>query len=389
MKKYIFYAIVIVLVACKKEEIARVRSPFPGIAFDPATEALPINQLQYIGSHNSYRLKTESAIFKLVNSIRGILPSNLDPRGWDYTHIPITDQLSLGVRNLELDIYNDPAGGRYYNRLGNALVGKPVASGFDELRQPGMKMLHIPDFDYNTHHLSFKSALRALKSWSDLNYQHLPIFVLVELKTQTVGDVIPIFTKALPFTAGAVDSIDQEVVEVFGAGSPKIFRPDDLRGTYPTVRDAVLSQGWPTVAAMRGKIIFVLYANENYPAGHPTLEGRQMFQFASESSPYAAFIKMDNAEDDPAKVQQLVNAGFFVRSRTDAETTNARTGDYSKRDAAFSSGAQILSTDYYIPDSRAGKPGWTFYHVNFDEKSYARVNVVNAPPAQIGKYMRE
>ena len=38
--------------------------------------------------------------------------------------MPIIDQLNLGLRNFELDIFNDPQGGRFYNRLGNVLVGK-------------------------------------------------------------------------------------------------------------------------------------------------------------------------------------------------------------------------------------------------------------------------
>jgi hypothetical protein len=202
--------------------------------------------------------------------------------------------------------------------------------------------------------------------------------------------VIPIFPVGLPFTKGAVDSVDQEIIDVFGAFSSQVFRPDDLRGSHANVREAIMTDGWPTVAEMRGKIIFILYDNENYTTGHPNLEGRQMFQFADdEHSPNAAFIQEDDAGRNFARVQSLVNAGFIVRSRTDEETKQARNGSTQMREEAFTSGAQILSTDYYKPDSRAGKPGWTDFHVKFDEISYARVNVLNGPAAQIGKYVRE
>ena len=389
MKKFILYSLFLLAIACKKEDNARIRSPYSGIPLDSETEALPINEIQVIGSHNSYRLKTDPLIFKLVNAIRGILPSSLDPRGWDYTHIPIPDQLDLGVRSLELDIYNDPAGGRYYNRLGNPLVGKPVASGIEELKHPGMKIIHIPDFDYNTNYFTFKSAIQTLKGWSDLHPQHLPIFVLVELKEETVGSVIPIFTKALPFTIGALDSVDQEIADVFGVSSPQVFRPDDLRGSYANLKEAVQTKGWPTVKDMRGKIIFITYKNSNYTAEHPNLEGRQMFQFTTESSPNAAFIIVDDARGKVQQVNDMIAHGFIVRTRSDEETTQARTGSYDERDAAFTSGSQIISTDYYKPDSRAGTTGWTDFHVNFDELSFARVNIINAPPTQVGKYIRE
>lgn len=389
MKKYILYLAVLVAIACQKEDNARIRDPYAGVVFDPAIEALPINQLQYIGSHNSYRIRTDPAIYSFVNTLGGILPDGLDPTGWDYTHIPLTDQLGLGVRSFELDIYHDPAGNRYFNRLGNPLVGKAAASGINELRQPGMKLLHVPDFDYNTHHYTFKSALKAIKNWSDRNYKHLPIFILVELKTSTVGDVLPIFTKALPFTAGAMDSVDQEIIDVFGANSPQVFRPDDLRGSYASVKEAIQNNGWPSVGEMRGKIIFIVYENDNYTLGHPRLEGRQMFQFTDESSPNAAILKRDDSEADPATTQRLANEGYIMRTRADSSPQTAKNGDYSDRDAAFQNGAQVISTDYYIPDSRAGSNGWSDYRVKFDDISYARVNVINAPDSLKGKHVRE
>jgi hypothetical protein len=49
-------------------------------------------------------------------------------------------------------------------------------------------------------------------------------------------------------------------------------------------------------------------------------------------------------------------------------------------DAAFESGAQICSTDYYRPDSRAGEPGWSDYHVQFDGGFMLRVNPINGEP---------
>ena len=48
--------------------------------------------------------------------------------------------------------------------------------------------------------------------------------------------------------------------------------------------------------------------------------------------------------------QQLdagVREGLIVRTRTDANTVEARSRDYSEAEAAMASGAQAVSTDYY------------------------------------------
>ena len=147
---------------------------------------LKLNEIQVVASHNSYRLKTDESIFNFVQNIKSLLPSGLDPDGWDYEHLPFPEQLGdYQVRGLELDIYNDPSGGQFSNRAGNLLVQKPIASGLVELEQPGFKMMHIPDLDYNTHYLTFKAGLQALKNWSDAHPNHIPIFVNIETKEET------------------------------------------------------------------------------------------------------------------------------------------------------------------------------------------------------------
>ena len=60
---------------------------------------------------------------------------------------------------------------------------------------------------------------------------------------------------------------------------------------------------------------------------------------------------MPTTERDPLtdfdRIQSLVRRGFIVRTRADADTVEARTGDVTRRDRAFASGAQLISTDYY------------------------------------------
>jgi hypothetical protein len=70
----------------------------------------------------------------------------------------------------------------------------------------------------------------------------------------------------------------------------------------------------------------------------------------------------------------LVKQGYLVRSRTDADTVQARTGDSKMRDAAMASGAQILSSDYYFNE----KSRWTDYSVSFPGGKIARCNPVTS-----------
>ena len=46
--------------------------------------------------------------------------------------------------------------------------------------------------------------------------------------------------------------------------------------------------------------------------------------------------------------------------------------------ASFNSWAQIVSTDYYKADSRAGTTGWTDYHVQFPNGELVRIDSVSA-----------
>jgi hypothetical protein len=81
-----------------------------------------------------------------------------------------------------------------------------------------------------------------------------------------------------------------------------------------------------------------------YLSGHPSLRGRVLFTNAVAGDPDAAFIEMN---DGPAaEIAELVRKGYLIRTRTDADTKEARANETTRRDAMIASGAQILSTDY-------------------------------------------
>ncbi len=376
MKRHLIWFIVIFFWASCKDDKDN------GCNYDGQT----VNSLQYLGSHNSYRTKTYQPIFDAAINLHntGVLPDDLNPNEWDYTHVPLVEQLEqYNMRSFELDVYYDPDGGRYYDRAGNLIVFEPTASEIPELQEPGYKIIHIPDLDYNTHHYTFKDALQTLKGWSDTHPDHEPIFILVELKDAAAGDYVSgfNFAEALPYTEQAMEDLDTEMKDVFGANLDKIITPDDFRRGFSSIEEAALAGQWPTLGDSKGKFYFIFMGNNdsktNYTANHPNLEGRAMFYFTDPGDPNCAFIKYDNPLDAGQQISEAVSKGYMVRTRADAGTWEARSGDTAKREAAFNSGAQIISTDYYLPDSRhVNSAGWTDYSVQFPEGGAFQVNTV-------------
>ena len=165
MQKYILI-LAVLLFSCKKETNTNSRiNPTPD---QTEINLLKLNQLQVMGSHNSYHKHMDNRLFSFLQRIDFLLPASYKVEGLDYAHEPMDVQLNTySLRSFELDIYADPQGGRFYKRQGNLFAGMPVNSGIAELQQPGYKMMHIPDIDYETHFYTFKSGLTYLKSWSE------------------------------------------------------------------------------------------------------------------------------------------------------------------------------------------------------------------------------
>ena len=89
----------------------------------------------------------------------------------------------------------------------------------------------------------------------------------------------------------------------------------------------------------------------------------------------AANAQASNAREQKRLASSRVAEGFLIRTRADADTREARSGDTARREAAFASGAQFVSTDYQDPDPRFK----TGYSVSLPGGGASRCNPVNAP----------
>src|SRR5688572_8788400 len=101
-----------------------------------AVDALPMNAIQAIGTHNSYKMAIAPNEFAMIKAVN---PKDAD--GIDYSHPPLTQQLDAGARQLEIDIVYDPDVGHYAEPLGYKMAGdKAVPYDFAPYRQPGLKV---------------------------------------------------------------------------------------------------------------------------------------------------------------------------------------------------------------------------------------------------------
>jgi hypothetical protein len=239
------------------------------------------------------------------------------------------------------------------------------------MKAPGFKVLHVQDLDFRSNCATLARCLVELRRWSDAHPRHLPIVVTMNAKDDKLPDIDGV-VEPLPFDAAAYDALDREILAVLPR--ERLIVPDDVRGGRRTVREAVLANAWPTIDEARGRFLFVLdetgAKRERYVAGHPFLEGRVLFVNAPPESDEAAFLIMNEPIADGARIRELVVQGFLVRTRADADTREARSGETARRDAAFASGAQVVSTDYYEANPAFG----TGYEVELPGGGVARCN---------------
>ncbi|MFT8522077.1 Ca2+-dependent phosphoinositide-specific phospholipase C [Gluconobacter oxydans] len=332
-------------------------------------DSLRLDQIQVIGSHNSYHAGLDPAIrSRLLASAPDLV------RELDYQHPPLAAQLDGGVRQLELDIYADTAGGRFArpHRPGVPEDVWPLSpSDQTIMRQPGFKVMHIPDIDQHATCQPLLQCLSQIRDWSVAHPGHVPVFVILEVEQH---NDIPGGTEAEPFDAATFDALDSAIRSVFLPS--QLLTPDVVRGDAPDLRSAILTKGWPTMGQARGKVVFLLDQRSDrslYLRGHSALRGRVAFTNADPGAPDAAFTEMN---DGPGgDIATLVRRHFLVRTRSDADTVEGRSGDVGRRDAMLASGAQIVSTDY--PDSEPAR--WSGYHVGFLDNAAVRCNPVSAP----------
>lgn len=288
----------------------------------PRDDVLRLNHVQVKGTHNSYHIEPDEPLH----------PSH------EYTLAPLDVQLGeQGVRQFELDLHLDPDG--------------------------VLRVYHIRVIDPETTCETFIDCLQTIRSWSDANPWHSPIFIWIEPKDEIDPNKL----------WESYDDIDAEIRSVF---PDRLITPDMVQGDHPTLRDAVVSGDWPTLGEVRGHVVFIMLDSDDhqrrYTYERTTLAGRAMFVKAdSLDAPYAAFTKYNNPITDADKTRAAVAQGFIV-------ACNAGSADGTDEDnearvqAGLDVGAHTIGTDYPAPvDDR--------YWFEMPSGTVARCNPISAP----------
>lgn len=307
--------VLVVLVACGRDDGRD--SAAPTYRLDGT---LRLNQIQVLGTHNSYHLAPPAG-------------TTLTPER-DITQSPLTVQFERqSIRQIELDVHASP---------GNALT-----------------VYHLRG-DEGTTCATLVQCLREVRDWSVGHRGHLPLFVLLEPKHE-LGALVDGL------------AVDAEIRSVFGP--EQLLTPDDVQGNWPSLRQAVQEGGWPLLGSTRNKVVFVytddVITRPSYTSGDTSLRGRAMFVYADPASPLAAFASVPDARLGSSRIADLVGAGYIVRTRADDGGVEARANDSSRASAALASGAQLVSTDYPVPAPSG--------YVVAAPGNPARCNPLNAP----------
>ena len=295
-------------------------------AFDyPLDDVLRIDQLQAVGTHNSYHLAPDSDAVE----------------EWLYSHAPLTEQLDQqGVRQFELDTWWG------------------AESGLFEVK-------HVLLLDEGTTCDLLSDCLGELKAWSDDHPAHHPLFVLLETKDGFDPDRAAFF----------VDELEATLEEAWPRD--RMVTPADVQGDHSTLLEAVSTNGWPTLGIGRGKLIVQLHDGgalaDFYSDGSTDLRHRLMFTDVDPGDDLAAFVAINDPLGDQDRISEAVRSGVIVRTRADADRTDFEGGDTSRRDAAMASGAQLLSTDHPIVDEETG------YQVTIPGGAPSGCNPLTAP----------
>lgn len=396
--KFIFPLLaLLVVIGCESaDESSRKATEATGQFSD-----LKLNQIQVLGTHNSYVQPIDSNVMNYVSNLieakleerrakmseeelaksKEFHPNEVSMReALSYSHPPLSEQLDAGMRSLELDVFFDSTGGRFsrpaaYDVMAEQGITNLLPHDTAGLGQPGFKVLHVADFDFRSHCPTFQGCLQELRNWSDANPDHVPVFILLEIK-QSGFSMFPNSTEVLTYTAAAMDALDAELVNELGRD--KLITPDDIRGDFETLEEAVLAHNYPRVEDSRGKFVFLMLPTSNeemaspYWQDRPSLEGRMMFVRSTPGTPRSAFLLLDNSKARQEEIKERVQQGYLVRTRADIETYEAKVNDHTRADAAFESGAHIISTDFF----KAGNPYGTDYIVEMPGKEEARCNPV-------------
>lgn len=201
--------------------------------------------------------------------------------------------------------------------------------------------------------------------WSDNNPDHLPITIIIEPKSI----FIPLEDMKF-FNVGYAQVFDKVLREALGE---KLFTPEDMLRDYSSFGEMRAADDWCKVKDMLGKVLVLLhdgYVTEDYIALDPSIKTQAMFPMLRKNyieRECTSFL-ICNDPDELIEISQEVidEKRIIVRTRADEFTRVTE----ERREQAFASGANIISTDYPVRTDLTADS----YVVTFGGYTTVRVN---------------
>ncbi|MFW5780193.1 MAG: Ca2+-dependent phosphoinositide-specific phospholipase C, partial [Bacillota bacterium] len=267
----------------------------------------PINRVQTIATHNSYKKKMPWFFYGTTRIISSVFDVGAS---YQYAHNTLINQLNNGIRGMEFDIrYQKEEFYIYHNAL----------------------------FDQRTHNPKWSYSLKELLAWSEENPEHTMINILIELKTEK--KIFNPYRKKL--TDDMLMELSNSVIDILG--EDKVLTPKDWQKDYDNLNQMVASDDWLTYEETKGKFVFLLHPNSEYTRKYinldltldtlnivPMINSDNVMDFED----WSAFI-LDNTPSEFTK--GLVDDNYFVRTRMDSGAIF----DSQRFQNAVWSGAQI------------------------------------------------
>ena len=300
------------------------------------------NELSFVATHNSYQTESTEAFREIFSNLSDLTFGLVSNKTGGLNSQTLTEQFNCGIRSIELDIETVIENGK-----------------------TSFRCMHSPVIDMTTSCYDFELALKEITMWSDNHPNHLPITIIIEPKKVFVPmEGMRLFSLK---NANALDSLLRSAL------GDKLFTPSDMLRNYDSFAQMRANDDWCKVSEMRGKVLVLLHdttVTDKYIAQDESIKSQAMFpmlRYKDKDDSYASFLLINKPAEALEHSKDIIKDGkFIVRTQVDSYTSVSR----EKREQAFESGAQILSTDYPVrTDLKDGD-----YYVSFDADKTVKVH---------------
>lgn len=280
---------------------------------------LKFNELRYTATHNSYQTESVDVLKQIYGKLSdltfGLVPENMAK----FASPTLTDQLNSGIYSFEIDI-----------------------EVFDRDGDISFTCMHSPCLEMTTSCYDFALAMKEIAMWSDNNPGHLPITVIIEPK-----EIFLPLEDMKVLNLDYAKELDKTLKEALGG---RLFTPADMLRDYESFGVMRRADDWCKVSDMLGKVLILFHecnTTEGYIELDPTLRAQAMFPMLRAKDidrDCASFLLINKPESEFDDIQEALDNKFIVRTRADEFTKVSE----KRREKAFESGAQIISTDYPV-----------------------------------------